>query len=577
MRLKKVNMKRFIYLFIFFLALTLGLFYVLNAMASRTLETSLINGSKNQMAYAAGILDEMIAEAGLYGIQYTADDSVRLYQSRIADLSAYDSQMAKNEIADRLTATILTSPSIDSIGIYWRREGTFISTSLNKQTKASFQKVAKRGWQTVDQSLYYFSVYPYIHPPKDPSDIQYVVGVQLKMDYLRSLLAKAVNGDSSNAFLLVNKSLLLSDKPVDADIVRKAEQTVAPDSQEIAKFDYHADGEDYYVLSKYIRPIDAYLITYTRMSDLMQPIRRNRQAFNVSILFILAAGVTVILLFYRNFYRSVRLLDKKFYQVEQGNYGTRISANPVSEFQNLYKSFNHMVAKIQQLFASLRVETELRRNAEVKQLQAQINPHFLYNSLFFIMSMADASPEAVKRMSKHLAEYYRYLTRLDSQEATLASELKLADHYLSIMSLCKNIEYEIRLPPELGERGIMPLIIQPIVENAIQHGIEERQGARRVAIDVKELDGGALILIADDGRGLTPRELRELELKVGGEKPPEGPRGIGLWNIHRRLVNAYGELSGLRFFANDWGGLSVMLYVDFSAMQGGTYEIAHRG
>ena len=78
-----------------------------------------------------------------------------------------------------------------------------------------------------------------------------------------------------------------------------------------------------------------------------------------------------------------------------------------------------MVAQIQMLFTSLKTETDLRRNAEIKRLQAQINPHFLYNSLFFIMSMANSSPEAVIRMSKHLAEYYRYLTRLDSAASRL--------------------------------------------------------------------------------------------------------------------------------------------------------------
>ena len=82
-----------------------------------------------------------------------------------------------------------------------------------------------------------------------------------------------------------------------------------------------------------------------------------------------------------------------------------------------------MVAEIQGLFVSLKTETELRRSAELKQLQAQINPHFLYNSLFFIMSVAQFSPDAVMRMSKHLAEYYRYLTKLDQHEVTLESEL----------------------------------------------------------------------------------------------------------------------------------------------------------
>ncbi|AIQ53935.1 sensor histidine kinase [Paenibacillus sp. FSL R7-0331] len=575
--IKKVNMKRFIYFFIFFLLLTLGLFYIMNTLSSRTLQESLVNASKNQLAYAEEIIDGAISEASMYGIQYTADNDVRFYQNRKLELSNYDAQMNKNEISGRLADQLFSSLAVESIGIYWKQDGTFIQTGHDSQAKLPFEQVTERGWQTYNNSLYYFSVYPYIHQPKNPANIKYIVGVKLKKEYLTGLLGKAVNGDSSNAFFLVNDSLVISSKPVDSRIEEKARATVTPDPQQILKFDYHTGEDDYYVLSKYIEPIDTYLVTYTRMSDFLTPLDRNQQVFAASIIVILIIGLTVILMFYRNFYRNVHLLSKKFHQVEQGNYSTRISENPVNEFYTLFKSFNHMVLRTQNLFASLKIETELRRDAEVKQLQAQINPHFLYNSLFFIMSMAKSSPEAVMQMSKHLAEYYRYLTKLDRHDATLASELQLAGHFLSIMSLCKELHYEISLPPELGEHRIMPLIIQPIVENAIQHGIEELQGAYRVSILVKALDEGALIIVADDGKGLTPDQLELLAARVGSETPPQGARGIGLWNIHQRLKNAYGELSGLRFFINDWGGLSVMAYIDFSLDEGGEYEITDCG
>jgi two-component system sensor histidine kinase YesM len=575
--MKKVNMKRFIYFFIFFLMLTLALFFVMNSLGSKTIQKSLITSSKNQIAYADSILESVISEASMYGIQYTADDDVRLYQRQLQEMDNYDAQMKKNEIFDRITGSILSSQSIDLIGVYWKSDSTFISSSHNFLAKIPFETVTKRGWKVVDNSLYYFSVYPYIHQPSNPDDIQFIVGVKLKTEYLASLLEKAVNSESSNAFFLINKKQLLSNKPVDSKIEEKAKQIITPDATKILQFDYHNGDDDYYVLSKYIEPIDTYLVTYTQVTDIMSPLHRNQQVFMASIVSIFIIGLFVIFLFYRNYYRNVRLLDKKFFQVELGDYSSRISENPANEFYSLFKSFNHMVAKIQALFGSLKIETELRKDAEIKQLQAQINPHFLYNSLFFIMSMAKSSPDGVIQMSKHLAEYYRYLTRLDSVEATLDSELQLADHYLSIMALCKQIHYEINLPPELGRHPIMPLIIQPIVENAIQHGIEERQGAHRVTIDVKLLHPGALIIISNDGKGQTTEEMEELKLRIDCVSAPVGTNGIGLWNINKRLKNAYGELSSLRFFINDWGGLSVMTFIDLS-LEGGEeeYEAVNR-
>jgi len=575
--IKRMNMKRFIYFFVFFLMLTLSLFYLLNAISSRTLQKSLIRSSMNQMDYADSILRGIVSEASQYSIQYTVDDRVRLYYSEKQSLGNYDAQMKKNDIFDRISDPLLSSHSIDSIGIYWRTDGDFVTTSRDLEAIKPFLSVTSRGWKRVDGSLYYFSVSPFVRPSLKPADIQYVVGVKLKTEYLAELLKNAVNSDSSSAFFLINKTLLISDKPVESAIVEESRRTVAPNGQEIMKFDYHSKKGDYYILSKYVPQIDTYLVTYTRMSDFLVPLNQTRQVFSISIVVIFIIGLIVIFIFYRNFYRSVYLLDKKFSQVEHGNYNTRIIESPHSEFNSLFHSFNHMVAQIQSLFASLKIETDLRKNAEFKQLQAQINPHFLYNSLFFIMSMARTSPDSVVLMSKHLAEYYRYITKLGSREVTFASELELADHFLVIMSLCKNLEFTIQLPRELEDLPVMPLIIQPMVENAIQHGIEGHQGARRVSIEVEHLSDVLLIRISDDGKGLDPEQIQSLLGKIDAEEAPEGTRGIGLWNVNQRLKNAYGKASGLSFSRNEWGGLTVEAHIHLSESEDVSHAIIDRG
>ncbi len=575
--MRKMNMKHFIYFFVFFLLLTLSLFFIMNQLSSKTLEESLISASKKQLEYAKSIVDGIMYEASMYGVQFATDNDVRFYQNHVLELSNYESQMKKNEMVDRLGRPLLSSRSIDSIGIYWKAEQTFFSTSLDPQAKLPFIETQTRGWKTVDNSLYYFAVYPYIQKPGHPEPVQYVVGVKLNTDYLKSLLKKAVNDESSNAFFLINDShLIWSEQEVDHDLLQAVSDMLLPDPAETLKYDYHNQKDDYYILSRYIEPLDTYLIAYTRTNDFLQPLDRSKKLFLASILAVLALGLFVIFTFYRNYYRNVHLLGKKFLQVEQGNYSTRITENPDNEFYNLFRSFNHMVTEIRELFTSLSTETELRQSAEMKQLQAQINPHFLYNSLFFIMSMARSSPDAVIKMSKHLAEYYRYLTKLERHDVTLGSELKLAEHFLAIMALSKRIEYKISLPPELASLPMVPLIIQPVVENAIQHGIESQQGAHRVAIDVRLTEAAIAIQVCDDGKGLAPDEIRSLESRIASTISPEGTEGVGLWNINRRLKNTYGEPSGLQFFINDWGGLSVLLLICFPSEKGEAYAAFNR-
>lgn len=566
--IKKMYMKRFIYFFVFFLLLTLSLFFVMNRLSSKTLEENLIVASKNQLDYVKGILDGIMYEANMYGVQFAADSDVRFYQNHVIELSNYDSQMKKNDIVDHLRQTLLSSRSIESIGIYWKSEETFLSTNNTLEARLPFKDVHQRGWQIIGDSLYYFAVYPYILKSGQNEPAQYVVGVKLNTDYLKSLLKKAVNNDSSNAFYLFNHHQLWSEKEVDNDLLKAVTVMLSPETEATIKYDYHTNSDDYYVLSRYIEPIDSYLITYTRTNDFLQPLDRNRKVFLASILAVLTLGLVVIFTFYRNYYRNIRLLERKFSQVEQGNHNTRITENTDKEFYSLFRSFNHMVAEIQDLFISLKTETELRRSAELQQLQAQINPHFLYNSLFFIMSVAKFSPDAVMRMSKHLAEYYRYLTKMDRHEVTLKSELKFAEHFLIIMSLSKKVEYNIDLPPGLASLPLMPLIIQPVVENAIQHGIEGQQGAHRVTIDVKDTEVGITIKVSDDGKGLALEDIRKLEAQLESSIQPEGTSGVGLWNVNKRLKNTYGELSGLQFSTNEWGGLSVLLHIHILAEKG---------
>lgn len=560
-------MKRFIYFFVFFLTLTLVLFYVMETHSAKTLKQSLIQSSRNQVIYTDSMLEGVLSEARTYAIQYTTDSSVRYYEKQKQVLSTYDSQMKKNDIWSMINNTLVSSQSVEMVGIYWRSDGTFIST-MSGQSSGPFKEVQRRRWETINGSLYFFSVYPYIQQPSSSLDIQYVVGVKIKTDYLKGLLDKALNSKNADAFFLLNKSLPVGTRSMNSDIVQAAKGMIAANPGEVMEYNYKAADGNYVILSKYAEAIDSYLITYTRMSDILNPLNRNHQVFFISILIILIIGLFVIAMFYRNFYRNVYLLHKRFYQVEHGEYGTRIKENPGNEFDSLFKSFNHMVSQIQALFDSLASETELRQNAELKQLQAQINPHFLYNSLFFIMSMAKASPDAVMQMSKHLAEYYRYLTKLDSRHVSVASELELSDHYLAIMALCKQIDYRIELPHDIGLRQIMPLMIQPIVENAIQHGIEEQQGAHRVFIAAQELGRGIKITVADDGKGLPEDGLQQLREHVEQEAAPMGATGIGLWNINRRLKNSYGQNSGLFFCTNEWGGLSVCLHIDFQLEEG---------
>ena len=235
-------------------------------------------------------------------------------------------------------------------------------------------------------------------------------------------------------------------------------------------------------------------------------------------------------------------------------------ARHISETQkSIAEGFGQLLST-QMAASALEEQTKLATSMELKALQSQINPHFLYNSLSFIVTAAD-NPDAVTEMAVHLSQYYRYCTRKKSI-TTIQEEIDYARSYLEIMAMRKNIEYEIESDPELAACKIPPLILQPIIENAIEHAIEERENAKHIYVKVyQKVKDEICFEISDDGNGLTEEQIAALKERLARKNRDE-KEGVGLWNVNQRLVNYYGEQSSLQFGGSIWKGLCVSFVID---------------
>lgn len=214
-----------------------------------------------------------------------------------------------------------------------------------------------------------------------------------------------------------------------------------------------------------------------------------------------------------------------------------------------------MSKQIEELIETAYNEKLRSREATLKQLQAQINPHFLYNCLGFIINMAQLKDEeAVVSMAYNLSGYYRYTTRLEKQTATVQEEVQLIVNYLDIQKLRNGrIHYHINIPEEMMSIRIPRLLLQPIVENAVIHGVSKSYKAGEIRITGLIVDGIFTIMIDDDGEGMVPDALVELNNKMS--EPLQEEMGCGLWNVNQRMVYQFGEGSCLRFSPSSLGGL----------------------
>jgi len=303
-----------------------------------------------------------------------------------------------------------------------------------------------------------------------------------------------------------------------------------------------------------------YLIDFVPLKSVVAPLNHSLRSFYYIMVLLMLIGIAFAVVIYRSVQIPIVELMKGVRRLKQGNYSFRIAVKENSEFHYLFSEFNRMSEETQQLIEKVFVSQLRVRDATLKQLQSQINPHFLYNNFAFIQSMTQmGNKDAVIAFTQHLSQYYRYTTRTEMTSTALYEELNLIQNYLEIQQMqMLRLEYDINVPQSLLDLEIPRLIIQPVVENAIVHGIEKSLDSGLIRVTGKKEGEYAVIVIEDNGKGLSEEELERLRAVMA--RPMQDEMGFGLWNIHQRLLLYNEDGQGLVFGVSALGGLKVELY-----------------
>ncbi|MCL6591719.1 MAG: sensor histidine kinase [Firmicutes bacterium] len=255
--------------------------------------------------------------------------------------------------------------------------------------------------------------------------------------------------------------------------------------------------------------------------------------------------------------KPVNKLRKVMRLVEEGNLAVRAPESGPLEIQTLGRAFNRMLYEVDRLTKRLVAEESERRTAVIKALQAQIAPHFLFNTLAAMAGMT------TKRPPGEVAEALRSLKRLlylsigkDGAFVTLADEFEHVHHYLHLMNIRYPGRYSLQmdLPSELRRCLIIRLVLQPIVENCIHHGYKLQGGAIRVS--AFQDNGGAIVIqVTDNGQGMSPEKLQT----IWRQNPNRS--GVGIRNVDERLKLSFGPDYGLTLESSKGEGTTVSLRI----------------
>lgn len=261
--------------------------------------------------------------------------------------------------------------------------------------------------------------------------------------------------------------------------------------------------------------------------------------------------------------RPMRKLLHSLQRLEKGELDVRITHSLNDEYTYLYETFNSMAAALQNLIEMNYKQRLLTKEAEMKQLQAQINPHFLYNSFFILYRMTqDEDYDRLSEFLHYLSDYYRFITRNARSEVALRDELKHAENYARI----QEIRFSHRLRVELGAlpesvQGLrVPrLILQPVLENAFGHGLRDVTENGLLRVSFREEDDSLFIDVENNGPAVPDDTLQALRAALSSDS--EQIETTALVNIHRRLRLKFGPDSGVQIEHGGDGGLRVTLVI----------------
>lgn len=292
---------------------------------------------------------------------------------------------------------------------------------------------------------------------------------------------------------------------------------------------------------------------------------------------LIAAGIIVLSLLLAlwlsgEITKPVKELEGSMKEVQKGKFSavsTSVEGN--NEIASLGRSFNIMTEKIGELMEENVREQRAKRKNELKALQAQINPHFLYNTLDSIIWMAESGKnEEVVNMTSSLAKLLRQSIGNEDEIVTIQKEIEYTSNYLSIqkMRYRDQLEYIIDVDEEILDQKIVKLVIQPLVENAIYHGIKYVEGRGMLILLGSMRDGKVVLSIQDNGPGMDEETLKHiLEKKTlpAGKNRKSGH--VGIYNVHNRLQLYYGKEYGLSYESAP--GLGTCVYITIPANEKG--------
>ncbi|MCC3375251.1 histidine kinase [Cohnella sp. REN36] len=553
-----------------FLAVLLPLMaitWLINEKGSDSIRTEISQSVLNSTRYYLDALDQEADRIVRYLPKYVTDDDLLELSAAGNDLSYYERAQSILNIQKRLALMKDSSPFIEKAKAYiplLDRTVTSVGyeTSIDREEYLAIQPNRRR-YEEPFISWHGRLFIGMQYPANSQRPPLFAVSAELSTVKLRQSLAQigaSLGGKSAMVNLDREWHIQSDDDPAYLETVAAfaRERQAAGQKEGYATLRY--GGQRYLAVYKYSPLWNAYTVSSVPEANVLGPI----QKYRVWFWWACALAVAVVLFFsyslFRLIYRPLMRLVHSFRRVQQNRFDPIPIDRGRDEFGYLYEAFNDTVHSLKTLIRD-NYEQQIRsQRSELKRLQSQINPHFLYNCFFVLLRLikSDRHKETAYRFCLYIGEYFHFITRNDADDIPLETEVEHSRTYVEMQKICYGERIEASFDVEAPDIVVPRLVLQPIIENAYKHALGNMPGKGALRVRGERHEGGWACCVEDNGDAITDEAIEQMnrKLRVTGQPLEET---TGLVNVHRRLQLRYGPGFGISMMRSELGGLKVRI------------------
>lgn len=305
----------------------------------------------------------------------------------------------------------------------------------------------------------------------------------------------------------------------------------------------------------------------TNVAELLKDSKKARSIYVLVAAILVVVALVLSNFIARNITRPLQQLRDSMARVQEGDFGAaEVEVTSRNEVGSLTRSFNVMTSRIQELMKQNIYEQQQKRKSELKALQSQINPHFLYNTLDSIIWMAEGKKnEEVVVMTASLARLLRQSISNEEEQVPIGQEVEYARSYLTIqkMRYKDKLEFQIQVDAQIMRVPIIKLVLQPLIENAIYHGLKYKEGKGLLIVRGYREGENAVLQIKDNGAGMDEQTLSHIFEK---HKVNYRSNGVGVYNVQKRLQLYYGMDYGITYSSKQGEGTTASIVIPMNVI-----------